>query len=52
MKPPEGAEALAAMLALAELDLPAECVPGVRANLALLGEHWRNLEGFDPDASE
>jgi hypothetical protein len=26
-------------------DLPAECLPGVRANLGLLAEHVRQLEG-------
>ncbi len=28
-----------------DFDIPAECLPGVRANLALLAEHLRTLEG-------
>jgi hypothetical protein len=31
---------------LIALDLPTECVPGVRANLELLRVHLDNLEGF------
>lgn len=37
-------ESLGAALALIDLDLPPECVAGVRANLALLAEHLRNVE--------
>jgi hypothetical protein len=28
-----------------DFDIPAECLPGVRANLAVLGEHLRTIEG-------
>jgi hypothetical protein len=39
--------------ALLDLEVPEECLPGVRANLALLAEHLRNLEGFVvPEADE
>jgi hypothetical protein len=31
---------------LIALDLPAECLPGVRANLEALRAHLDNLEGF------
>jgi Asp-tRNA(Asn)/Glu-tRNA(Gln) amidotransferase A subunit family amidase len=39
---PAGLEGLTG---LAGIELPEECVEGVKANLALLAEHWRNLEG-------
>lgn len=35
---------LSAALALLDLDLPPQCVPGVRANLELLREHLRVLQ--------
>lgn len=50
---PGGPDALAALGALAGIELPEECEPGVTANLALLGEHWRNVEAFPlPETSE
>jgi len=33
--------------ALLDLDVPAECLPGVRANLALLAEHARLVGDLD-----
>ena len=33
--------------ALLDLDVPAECLPGVRANLALLAEHTRLVGDLD-----
>ena len=45
------ADYLYALAALVDMELPEECAPGVRVNLQLLAEHWRNLEGFaEPDA--
>lgn len=41
-----GPDLLAGQTSMIALELPPECVPGVAANLALLAEHWRNLEGF------
>ncbi|WP_404713323.1 hypothetical protein [Sphingomonas sp. MMS24-J13] len=46
--PPEPlSEAAVADLVRAELgfDPPPECLPGISANLALLAEHLRRLEG-------
>jgi hypothetical protein len=31
------------------LELPAECVPGVDANLRLLADHLERLRSFDPE---
>ncbi|MBO9713216.1 AtzG-like protein [Sphingomonas sp.] len=45
-------DALEAMLALAAIGLPEECVPGVKANLELLASHWRNVEAFELPADE
>lgn len=51
--PLDAAAELRAATRLVAIDLPAECVPGVRANLDLLREHFANVEAFEiPDASE
>ena len=42
---PEEAESAAGRIGVT---LPAECIPGVAQNLALLDEHWTNLRGFVP----
>lgn len=44
---PGDGEALTAICALADIDLPEACEAGVATNLALLAEHWRNVEAFD-----
>jgi hypothetical protein len=36
-----------AACALLDLDVPPECLPGVRANLALLAEHARLVGDLD-----
>ncbi|MEI9850946.1 MAG: hypothetical protein WDN24_08925 [Sphingomonas sp.] len=45
-EPTPDAEALALAAELAGIAIHAECVPGVLANLALLGGHRRNVEEF------
>lgn len=38
---------IAAAAALLGLEIPAECIPGVAANLAVLAEHLRNVEAHE-----
>jgi hypothetical protein len=47
LPPLSDAAIVEAARALLDLDIPSECLPGVRANLALLAEHARLLG--DPD---
>ncbi len=44
--PTDAIEALAARLAI---DLPPECIDGVRHHVALLDRHWDRLRAFMPE---